>query len=153
MLYGTCKSENVRFSRLVMMLLTLSYALFSVIESMYGVLALTVFALVFGINNGITSLVLVVLKKLGIKKAFEVDPRHKRSFAITRTMEVFEELMRLSLTIIVIYLHMNELIIASTTIAFIMSMFMIISTFFGFCMSGILYVIFQRFFGKKHGIK
>lgn len=145
-----CKAENVRFARIVMMFFTLSYAFFSLIESMYVVWGLTFLALIFGVDRSATTWLLWLIRRFGILENFGVDERCKRSYQITRVMEYFEDGMRLFFASGVIALHYFGHYIAATSLAYMMSMFMIISAYFGFCMSGLLYVVYQRFFGKSH---
>lgn len=148
------KADNIRFSRLVMTVLIALYALFGVIEGIYVMLLFTLSTIFFGINHSLTSWLLRFLDLFGFARIFKLNNRYKRSFEILRSMELFEEVMRFSVGMLVLYLYLIDYSVASVVLAFYMAIMMMISTFFGFCMSGLMYIAYTKLLGMfKHASK
>ncbi len=142
-------AQNVRFSRLIMTILIAYYALFTEVVALYVMLGLSFLTLILGHKHSLTSYVYKVLKLLKFDKLFSLNPRYQRSFEINRSMTLFEEGMRLSVGSMVLLMHLNGWFTAASALAFFMAIFMMISTFFGFCLSGLMYIGYRALLGKK----
>jgi len=79
---------------------------------------------------------------------FHLNPRYQRSFVVNREMELFEETLRFLVGSISVALYHFEFFIASTVLAFFLAVMMLISTYFGFCASGLLYVAYCKVLKK-----
>ena len=137
------QAETVRFSRFIIMILITSYALFGFVVGMYLVLAITLSTLLFTSRLSLTSFMLRLLKIVKFDKVFKLNHRYERSFFINREVEVFEESLRLMVGIAVLMLDYYGLYTASVSLAFFMATMMLISTFFGFCISGLLFIAYK----------
>lgn len=133
-------AQNVRFYRLVLTILITYYALFSEVFALYLLLGLSLFNFIFTHRYAPTAYLYRLLSLIGFDKIFSLNPRYQRSFEINRKMELFEEGMRLIFGGIVLVLHLYGFYGAATALAFFMAIFMMISTFFGFCLSGLMYI-------------
>lgn len=134
------QAENVRFSRLIITLFLASYALFNHIEGVYLVLLVTLSTILFSSRFSLTTGLLHFLRTLKLTKLFHLNPRYQRSFFITRKVEIVEELLRFFTASMVLGLYYFDFHIASILIAFLMATMMLISSFFGFCMSGLFII-------------
>jgi hypothetical protein len=141
-------AENVRFSRFLMTLSITLYALFGHIEGMYLMLVIALSTIVFGSKHSLSSYILKFLSLFGFKKIFKLNPRYKRSFDINREMELFEETLRLAVGSICLVLYLYDFMIVSTVLAFFMAVMMLISTYFGFCISGLMYIAYIKIIGR-----
>lgn len=145
------KAENVRFSRFFMTLSITAYALFGYIEGMYVMLVIAISTLLLGSNHSLSTYVLKLLAFIGFRKIFKLNPRYDRSFDINREMELFEETLRLIVGSVCIVLYLYGFDLISTVIAFFMAVMMLISSFFGFCISGLMYIAYNKTIGRnKH---
>lgn len=142
-------AENVRFSRLFMTLFITSYALFGFIEGLYLMIAVAASTIILGSDHNISAYVLKFLSLLGFRKIFKLNPRYDRSFVINRQMELFEEVLRLLVGLTCVILYFYDFFIVSTVFAFFMAVMMLISTFFGFCMSGLFYIACKKCLGQN----
>ena len=142
-------AENVRFSRFLMTLLIASYALFGYIYGLYVMLIVAVSTIVFGAQHNVSSYLLKFLALFGFRKIFKLNPRYDRSFDINRAMELFEETLRVIVGTLCVVLYMYDFTMTSTLLAFFMAVMMLISTYFGFCISGLLYIAYNKILGRK----
>lgn len=142
-------AENVRFSRFLMTLSMATFALLGYIEGVCFMLLLSITTLLFGVNKSLSSYVLKFLALFGFKKIFKLNPRYDRSFNINREMEVFEEVLRVSVGGLCLLLFKYDFEVASTVLAFIMAVMMLISTYFGFCISGLMYIAYKKVLGRS----
>lgn len=146
-----CKPENVRFSRFINTMMISTYALFGSIEGMYAMLVFTLSTIIFTSRYSLATAVLSLLNILGFQKIFKLNPRYQQSFFITRANELYEEVLRLFVGLIVIALYYYGFMMPSVAVAFFMATMMLISTFFGFCASGLLYIAYRTVSAKiKH---
>lgn len=136
----------MRFSRFVMTLLIAAYALFGLIEGMYIMLAMTLSTLLLTSSYSLSTLLYKFLSFFKFDKVFTLNPRYERSFFINRKMEVFEELLRFLVGVVVILLFYFDFPSASTVLAFLMGVLMLISTYFGFCVSGLVCIGYCKTF-------
>lgn len=141
-----CEPKYVRFSRFVMTLLIASYALFGVIEGIYVMLVMTLSTLVLTSSYSLSTLLYKLLSLFSFDKIFTLNPRYERSFFINRKMEIFEEILRFIVGIIVVVLFYLDFSVSSIVVAFFMGVMMLISTYFGFCVSGLVCIGYCKVF-------
>jgi hypothetical protein len=143
-----CQPENVRFSRFIMTVMITIYALFGLIESMYIMIAFTVSTILLSSRFSFSTTILKLLNRIKFDKIFKLNPRYQQSFMINREMELFEESLRLFVSAVVVLLYHLDFTIASTVVAFFMATMMLISSFFGFCISGLFFIAFKALKAK-----
>ena len=141
-----CEPKYVRFSRFVMTLLIASYALFGVIEGMYIMLAMTLSTVILTSSYSFSTLLYKLLSLFSFDKVFTLNPRYERSFSINRKMEIFEEMLRFLIGSIVVLLFYFEFSTVSIVLSFFMGVMMLISTYFGFCVSGLVCIGYCKAF-------
>ena len=147
-----CEPKYVRFSRFVMTLLIASYALFGLIEGMYIMLIMTLSTLLLTSKYSLPTLLYKILTVVKFDKVFRLNPRYERSFCIDRRMELFEEGLRLFVGLMTIALYHSSFMISSIVLAFFMAVMMLISTYFGFCVTGLLYIAYSKIIKRvSHG--
>jgi hypothetical protein len=142
-------AENIRFSRFLMTLLIAIYALLGYIEGMYLMLLVAGSTILMGSGHSLSSYLLKFLALFGFKKLFKLNPRYDRSFNINREMELFEETLRLIVGGLCIFLYWYGFVTISTILAFFMAVMMLISTYFGFCISGLMYIAYRKILGQN----
>jgi hypothetical protein len=77
---------------------------------------------------------------------FTTAAQYAHSYVINQLAEVFEDIMRISAGLITIYLY-SVSPFSAWIMASLMGIAMLISSFFGFCLSSLMYI------GYKHSLK
>lgn len=149
---GCSNALNVRFSRFFMMVLATIYPLFGYIEFIYAMGVFSLYSAIVGTSYNVSTLLLCTLNYLGFKRVFKVNTKYKTAYEINRWAGFAEDIMRTIASVIIIVLyHMGYTEIAMF-IAFLISIMMMISTFFGFCTASLVYILFLSLM-RKLGFK
>jgi len=141
--YKQPKAEYVQFQRLMLGLLTLASVLFERIEFIHIFLVLSVISFITTMNYSPTTFLLRFLSFLLGKQVFTTAPQYVHSYITNRLAEIFEDLMRIGGGVMVIYLY-SITPLAGWIMASIMGIAMMISSFFGFCLSSLMYIGYKK---------
>ncbi len=146
--YKQPRAEHVQFQRFISGMILLAMVLFQEIELGYVFLILSIISFVTTINYSPTTFVFRLLSLVLGRSLFVTAPQYAHSYVINRLAEVFEDILRISGGIAIIYLHTLSPL-ASWMLASFMSIAMLISGIFGFCLSSLVYIAYQRILKKK----
>ena len=145
--YHQPKAEYVQFQRLIFGLLVLFAVLFENINLIYAFLVFSTINFIVTINNSPITLVFRLLSFIYTKPIFVTPPQYAPSYIVSRVAEFFEDMMRILGALIIIYFYYTSEI-TPWIIASSISIAMLISTFFGFCLSSIFYIWYKNIKNK-----
>lgn len=140
--YKQPKAEYVQFQRLVFSLVILSAVLFEKAELVYAFLALSVITFTCTVNYSPTTLLFKFLSFLFGRPLFSTAPQYASSYITNRLAETFEDILRISGGALIVYLYSISPL-AGWMMASFMGIAMLISSFFGFCVSSLVYIGYQ----------
>ena len=146
--YKQPKAEYVQFQRFVLGLITLAAVLFQIIEFVYIFLALSIISFITTMNYSPSTLLFRLLSFIFAKALFVTAPQYAHSYVINKLAEIFEDILRMVGGITIIYLYTISPLAAWMMTAF-MSIAMLISSVFGFCLSSLVYIAYMRIMKKK----
>ncbi len=147
--YKQPKAEYVQFQRLVFGLTVLTAVLFEKIEFAYFFLGLSVIVFITTINYSPTTWLFKFLGFLLGHQLFTTAPQYAHSYITNRLAEVFEDILRIIGGGMIIYLY-SVSPLAAWMLASFMGIAMLVSSFFGFCFSSLVYIGYQ-YIMKKFG--
>ncbi len=144
--YQQPKAEYVQFQRLILGLIVLASVFTEDILYIYIFLGLSLISFITTINYSPTTLLFKFLNFLMQQPLFTTAPQYAHSYVVNQLAEVFEDFMRVFVGMLIIYLYSFSPL-SAWMIASVMSMTMLISSFFGFCFSSLIYIAYI------HGVK
>lgn len=147
--YKQPKAEYVQFQRLVMGFLILFSVLGENILLIYIYLALSSISLMSTVYYSPTTLIFRLLSFIRGKSLFTTPPQYAHSYIVNRLAEFFEDIMRIGAGVAIIYFYSFSPLTAWIMASFI-AIAMLISSFFGFCLSALMYIGY-KFIMKKLG--
>ncbi len=140
--YKQPKAEYVQFQRLIFGLLVLTSVLASYMPLLYTYLLLSIISFITTVNYSPTTYIYRLISFIQGKPFFITPPQYAHSYIVHRLAEIFEDLMRIGGGLAIIYIYQF-----SPTYAWIMASFMaiamLISSFFGFCLSALFYIAYK----------
>jgi len=137
--YHPPKPLYVKWNRLFNSLLVISAVFFQRIELLYLFLALNIVTFVVTIHYGPARLLLWPLRKLFGLRFLDVPEAYVRSYRMTASTERFEILLRILAVTVAVTLY-GCCPTATWLMASAMGIFMLISAFFGFCLSALGFI-------------
>jgi len=150
--YKQPKAEYVQFQRLVLGLITISAVLFEKIEFIQLYTLLSAISFITTMNYSPSTLLFKLLSYLLGAPLFTTAVQYAHSYITNRLAEIFEDLLRIAGGFTVLYLYTLSPL-AAWMMASFMGIAMMVSSFFGFCFSSLVYIGYLRFkkrFGKKY---
>ncbi len=140
--YKQPKAEYVQFQRLVFGLIILVAVLFEKVGLIYIFLALSMITLLTTVNYSPATLLFRSLSFLLGRPLFSTAPQYVQSYVTNRLAYIFEDILRILGGATILYLFsVSEL--AGWMMASFMGIAMLISSFFGFCISSLVYIGYQ----------
>lgn len=140
--YKQPKAEYVQFQRLVFALVILSAVLFEKVELIYAFLALSTITFISTVNYSPTTLLFRFFSFLLGRPLFLTAPQYAHSYITHRLAEIFEDILRIAGGTFILYLY-TIFPLAGWMMASFMGIAMLISSFFGFCLSSLVYIGYQ----------
>ncbi|MHC3993791.1 hypothetical protein ACXWTF_03125 [Thiomicrolovo sp. ZZH C-3] len=144
--YSAPSPLHVKWNRLFNGILLVTAVFSEEVELLYLFLALNSVTLVVQIRRGPARWLLLLFEKY-VKGWLDVPPAYERSYAMTVSRERFEIALRL-LAISLVLLLYPCCPLAAWLLTVAMGIFMLISTFFGFCLSS--YGLIGMQYVRKH---
>lgn len=141
--YKQPMAEYVQFQRLVLGLITLAAVLFENIELIQLFTFLSVVSFITTMNYSPTTFLFRILSFLLSQPLFTTAPQYAHSYITNRLAEIFEDLMRIAGGLGILYLYSFS-IMGAWMMASFMGIAMMISSFFGFCLSSLLYIGYKK---------
>ncbi len=148
--YKQPKAEYVQFQRLVFGLIILSAVLSQTIELVHLFFILSGISFFTTISYSPTSLLFRLLGYLLGAPLFSTAPQYAHSYITYRLAEIFEDLLRIAGGSFILYLH-TVTPLGAWMMASFMGIAMMISSFFGFCFSSLVYIGYKTLM-KKIGV-
>jgi len=149
--YKQPKAEYVQFQRLISGVIVLLAVLFENIQFVELFMVLSVVSFITTISYSPTTLLFKFLSYILTEPLFTTAPQYAHSYITYRLAEVFEDLMRIGGGACLLYLYTFSPL-AAWMASSLMSIAMLISSFFGFCLSSLMYIGYKRLvkcFGDK----
>lgn len=150
--YKQPQAEYVQFQRLVLGLITLASVLFENIEFVQLFLLLSVVSFITTMNYSPTTFLFRILSFILSQPLFTTAPQYAHSYITNRLAEIFEDLMRIGGGLVILYIYSFSALGAWMMASF-MGIAMMISSFFGFCLSSLMYIGYKKImnmFGSKN---
>ncbi len=144
--YKQPRAEHIQFQRLVFGLIVLVGVLFARIDLIYAFLALSVITFITTVNYSPTTLLFRFSSFLLGRQLFLTAPQYAHSYITNQLAEIFEDILRMMGGALILYLY-SSVPLAAWMVASFMGIAMLISSFFGFCLSSLVYI------GYKYLIK
>lgn len=132
----------VKFNRLVLGFIIIFGVFFQNIELFYLYFAINLISLITTVQFSPTSWLLHLLEGVFKRSICTISPAYKRSYFMNRESEGFELFARLLVSFIAIEFFSHYPLV-TWLIGTFMGVFMMISTFFGFCLSALGYIGFK----------
>jgi len=145
--YKQPKAEYVQFQRLVLGLIVLATVFTQEIMFMYLFLGLSILSFITTMNYSPTTLLFKLATIVIRRTPFRTPPQYAHSYVINQLAEVFEDGMRISAGVLTIYIYTLSPL-GAWIIASLMGIAMLISSFFGFCLSSLMYIGYKNSFKK-----
>ena len=137
--YKQPKAEYVQFQRLAAGITVLLGVLTANIMFIYAFLILSIVSLLTTINYSPSTFFFKLVSFITSKPLFTTAPQYVHSYMVHRLATIFEDLMRIAGGSMIIYFY-DTAPTAAWMIGSFMSIAMLISSFFGFCLSALLYI-------------
>jgi len=147
--YHSPKPLHVKWNRLVNSLIMIAAVFTQRIELLYLFLGLNIVTFVVTIHYGPTRWLLWPFERRLRLRLLDVSPAYTRSYAMTATTEKFEILLRILATILATGFYFCCPVV-TWLLAVAMGIFMLISTFFGFCLSALGYIAVTAVTRRHH---
>ena len=144
--YQQPKAEYVQFQRLILGLIVLASVFTEEIVFIYIFLGLSLISFITTMNYSPTTLIFKLINFIFRRPLFITAPQYAHSYVINQLAEVFEDIMRITAGIVTIDLY-TVMPFSAWIMASVMGIAMLISSFFGFCLSSLMYI------GYKHSFK
>jgi hypothetical protein len=136
--YRTPRPLHVKWNRLVNSLIMIVAVFSERVEFLYAFLFVNMITLLISINYGPIRWALFPFEN-AVKRLLDVSPAYARSYAMNAATERFEILSRIVAVSIALTLY-GCCPMATWLISVAMGIFMLISTFFGFCLSALGFI-------------
>ncbi|PHR57081.1 MAG: hypothetical protein COA44_06730 [Arcobacter sp.] len=141
--YKQPQAEYVQFQRLALGLIILGSVLFENIELIQLFTFLSAVSFITTMNYSPTTFLFRLLSFLFAKPFFTTAPQYAHSYITNRLAEIFEDLMRIGGGLMIIYIYSFSMMGAWMMASF-MGIAMMISSFFGFCLSSLMYIGYKK---------
>lgn len=146
--YKQPKAEYVQFQRFVLGITTLTAVLFQMTEFVYLFLALSIISFITTMNYSPSTLLFKLLSLIMGRTLYTTAPQYAHSYITNRLAEIFEDILRMAGGTAILYLHGVSPLSAWMMTSF-MSIAMLISSMFGFCLSSLVYIAYKKIMKPK----
>ncbi len=143
--------EYVKWNRLVNSFIMISAVFFESIELVYFFALLNLMTFANTISYSLTTRIYLLIERLSRWNLCQISPTYERSYAMGLETERFEFILRVLVATLAIVLYAYWPMM-TWLIAIIMGIFMMISTFFGFCLSALGFIAYRSLRGAKYGL-
>jgi len=150
--YYSPRPLYVKWNRLMNSLLMIAAVFSQRIELLYLFLAVNIVTFVVTIRFGPMRWLLWPIERLPLVRLLDVSEAYVRSYHMTAQTERFEVLLRILAVSAAIGLY-GCCPVATWLMAVAMGIFMLISTFFGFCLSALGYIAVKSLRKRLHHVR
>jgi len=150
--YTSPEPSIVKFNRLVMGLLIITAVFSERIEFLYLFFFINIFTFITTLQYAPTSWIYMLLRKLFGRELCHISKTYERSYFMTKATERFEMTLRILFSGVAIAFYANFPMVTWLMVIF-MGIFILISTFFGFCLASLGFIgirsVKERYFGAR----
>lgn len=142
--------SSVKFQRIIMGWLAIAALFIQDINIVRAFFVLSAIGLITGTRYSPSTLFLKIVKKLFKISLVNISNHHIRYYQINSSMDFIDHFLRLiasSATLILLYLHQDT---AAWMLMAFLSVFMMLSAYFGFCLSALVYIALLKL-GRVQG--
>ena len=137
--YRAPAPTEVKFNRLILGLIMITAVFFQQIELFYLYFIINLITVITTLRLSPTSWLLSLVLFLIKRPLYTISPVYERSYFMNHESELFELSLRLLVSFIAI-VFFTYCPLVTWLVGAIMGIFMMISTFFGFCLSSLAYI-------------
>lgn len=138
--YKIADPKHVKFQRIMMGWLAIASLFFREIELVWVFFAITVLGLFTGTAYSITTLLYKLFHALFKWDLVQVSEHHIRYYQINVPMDVIDHVLRLIASSAALVLFYSDLELIAWGAMSFLSVFMMLSAYFGFCLSALSYI-------------
>lgn len=138
--YKEAAPEHVKFQRIVMGWLAIASLFFREVDLIWLFFAITVLGLFSGTEYTLTTLVYKLLKAIFKLDLVHISSHHIRYYQINTSMDLIDHVLRLIASSAALVLYYGNLEIVAWGAMSFLSVFMMLSAYFGFCLSALSYI-------------
>ncbi len=142
-MYKIADPKHVKFQRIMMGWLAIGSLFFREIDLVWVFFAITVMGLFTGTEYSVTTLIykfFSIVFKLNLTR---VSEHHIRYYQINTSMDVIDHVLRLIASSAALAFFYNGLELVAWGAMSFLSVFMMLSAYFGFCLSALSYISFE----------
>ena len=149
-IYKQTTPQHVKFQRIVMGWLAIVSLFFHEIDLIWIFFGITVLSAFVGTEYSLITLFYKLIRKIFKYDLIHISPDHLRYYQINVPMDIIEHILRFIASSTILALYYNGLEFASWTLLSFLSTFMMLSAYFGFCLSALVFVLLGNVCKKFH---
>ncbi|MBE0498775.1 MAG: diguanylate cyclase [Campylobacterales bacterium] len=139
-MYKEALPSHVKFQRIVMGWLAIASLFFREIDLVWLFFAITFFSIFLGTEYSLPTLFYKLFRAVFSRDLVHISEHHVRYYQINTSMDVIDHILRLMASLMaLIFYYSGAEIIAWSVVSFL-SVFMMLSAYFGFCLSALSYI-------------
>ena len=142
-IYKIADPKHVKFQRIMMGWLAIASLFFREIDLVWVFFGISIFGLFTGTEYSATTLVYKFFNTLFKVNLVRVSEHHIRYYQINRSMDVIDHVLRLIASTVALAFFYSDLAIVAWGAMSFLSVFMMISAYFGFCLSALSYIFLE----------
>lgn len=139
-IYKNTDPKHVKFQRIIMGWLAIASLFFREIDLVWIFFAITILGLFTGTEYSVTTLVYKFFNSIFKINLVHISEHHIRYYQINKSVDFIDHILRLVASSAALSLFYIDLEIATWTVMSFLSAFMMISAYFGFCLSALIYI-------------
>lgn len=149
-IYKQATPQHVKFQRIIMGWLAIVSLFFREIDLIWIFFGITVLSSFVGTEYSLITLFYKLIRKIFKYDLVHISPHHLRYYQINVPMDIIEHILRFIASSTILALYYNSLEFASWTLLSFLSTFMMLSAYFGFCLSALVFVLLGNVCKKFH---
>ncbi|MGB5965554.1 MAG: DUF4395 family protein [Sulfurimonadaceae bacterium] len=142
--YKKTDARHVKFQRIMMGWLAIASLFFREIDLVWIFFGITVLGFATGTEYSLVTLVYKLFYALFRRDLVRVSSHHIRYYQINTAMDFIDHLLRLVASSVALVLYYSGAEIAGWVVMSFLSIFMMLSAYFGFCLSALTYIALQN---------
>lgn len=143
-LYKHADPKHVKFQRLVLGWLAIAALFMRDVNLIWAFLAITALGLPLGTEYSLSTLFYKLWYAIFKHDLSHITPHHTRYYEINTSMDIIDHLLRLGASGLALALYYAHLEMIAWGVISFLCVFMMLSAYFGFCLSALSYVTFMN---------
>lgn len=141
--YKTPEATHVKFQRIIMGWLAIASLFMENVTLIWIFFGFTLIGILTGTEYSPLSLFYKTIKKLFSFELIKISQHHIRYYQINKSVDFIDHLLRIIASGAALFLFYSELEIVAWVLIAFLSIFMMLSAYFGFCLSALSYIFLQ----------